>query len=84
MEHEGFLSCIIPGALVMLTVVEKDGLTRWTPRSTERTNRLLGERWRGRKRKTQPGREMRQMRNEVWMSGRSDKADPCVNLDLLC
>lgn len=68
----------------MLTVVEKDGLTRGTPRSTERTNRLLGKRWRGRKRKTQPGREMRQMRNEVWMSGRSDKSDPCVNLDLLC
>lgn len=67
-----------------LTVVEKDGLTRGTPWSTERTGRLLGERWRGRKRKTRPGREMRQIRNEVWMSGMSDKANPCVNLDLLC
>jgi hypothetical protein len=57
LEHEGFLSCIIPGALVRLTVLEKDGLTRGTPRPTERTGGLLGERWRGRKRKTWPGRE---------------------------
>ena len=24
------------------------------------------------------------MSNEAWVSGRSDKADPCVNLDMLC
>lgn len=63
---------MVPGAPAVLTVGEKDGLTRGTPRPTERAVGLHQKEG-GVERKASRRRKMREMRNEVRVSGRSGR-----------